>query len=91
MTSARQILEESTASSFLDPKNAAKCFAAGRCFRDSLSGQPRLPMALCNNKRSVLVNALVATSYQRLSWLSCCLPPYRNGVGILILRLLEAQ
>jgi hypothetical protein len=46
MTNARQILKDFTASSFLDPKKAAKCFAAGRCFRDALSGQPRLPMAL---------------------------------------------
>src|SRR6266852_738461 len=30
-------------------------------------------------------------NHSRLAWLSCCLPPYRNGVGILILRLFEAQ
>src|SRR3984893_5435731 len=30
-------------------------------------------------------------NYSRLAWLSCCLPPYRNGVGILIHRLFEAQ
>jgi hypothetical protein len=46
MTNARQILEEFTASSFLDPKKAAKYLATGRCFRDTLSGQSRLPMAL---------------------------------------------
>src|SRR5262245_56782154 len=27
----------------------------------------------------------------RLTWLSCCLPPIRNGVGILIHRFFEAQ
>ena len=26
-----------------------------------------------------------------IAWLPCCLPPYRNGVGILIHRLFEAQ
>ena len=26
-----------------------------------------------------------------ITWLPCCLPPYRNGVGILIHRLFEAQ
>src|SRR5262249_35546078 len=29
--------------------------------------------------------------HSRLAWLSCCLPPYRNGVGILIHRFFEAQ
>src|SRR5262249_51176206 len=29
--------------------------------------------------------------HSRLTWLSCALPPYRNGVAILILRFVEAQ
>ena len=31
------------------------------------------------------------TIHSRLAWLPCCLPPYRNGVGILFHRLFEAQ
>src|SRR2546422_10608976 len=31
------------------------------------------------------------TVHSRFAWLPCCLPPYRNGVGILIHRLFEAQ
>jgi hypothetical protein len=31
------------------------------------------------------------TIYLRLAWLPCCLPPNRNGVGILFHRLFEAQ
>src|SRR5216683_7435197 len=31
------------------------------------------------------------TSHSRLAWLPCCFPPYRNEVGILFLRLFEAQ
>jgi hypothetical protein len=41
MTNARQILEEFTASSFKDPKKAAKCFAAGGCFRESPNAASR--------------------------------------------------
>jgi hypothetical protein len=31
------------------------------------------------------------TIHSRLAWLLYCLPPYRNGVGILFHRLFEAQ
>jgi len=30
-------------------------------------------------------------NHSRLTWSPCCLPPYRNGVGILIHRFFEAQ
>jgi hypothetical protein len=61
MTNARQILEDFTASSFLDPKKAAKCFSAGRCFRDALSGQPRHRVCIvCGDAEASITPALPA-------------------------------
>ena len=47
MTNARQILEEFTASLFVDPKKAAKCLLQDGAFEMPYLTASRLSMALC--------------------------------------------